>query len=38
MEEQFPKLQTKLKLLNFTAKKTDSTIANQSYDKGRKQR
>jgi hypothetical protein len=27
MEEQIAKLQTKLKLLNFTAKKTDSTIA-----------
>ena len=27
MEEQIAKVQTKLKLLNFTAKKTDSTIA-----------
>ena len=27
MEEQIAKLQTKLKLLNFRAKKTDSTIA-----------
>ena len=32
MEEQIAKLQTKLKLLDFTAKKTDSTIAKADID------
>ncbi len=31
MEEQIAKLQTKLKLLDFTAKKTDSTIAIEEH-------